>query len=110
MAIVKRDEDGALVGEILVHRPDADAGDLGDPVRGDRTDPVTLQDPHHSVEDSCDRLLRPPLLRLASWRRFRRAGSHSKNVSSSTICVNIPEFQALARAIKMRAAPVFANP
>ena len=42
MPVMKRAEDGTLVGEILVERADADAGGLGDAIGGDGVSAVAL--------------------------------------------------------------------
>ncbi len=47
VSIMKGCEDRALVGEVLIQRPDADAGGLRDAVGGDGLGPVPL---HHKLD------------------------------------------------------------
>src|SRR5204862_7135592 len=61
VTLVQRREDGALVGEVLVDRSDADARDLGDPVGRDRVEAIALQELDSRVEHRLHGVPRPLL-------------------------------------------------
>jgi hypothetical protein len=70
VAFVQGDEDGALVGKILVDRADADSRDLGDPIGRDGLKAFAFEDPDDSVEHSFDGVARPALPRLLAGNRL----------------------------------------
>ena len=80
VAVVERREDGDLVGEVLVDRADADAGNFGDAVGRDRGSAVTGEHAGDGVEDRLDRLVGAILLGAANGRH---ESSIAKNVSKT---------------------------
>ena len=70
VAVIKGGEDRPLVGEVLIERPDADAGCLRDAIRGDGLGAVTLHHTLDRLEHGLHGLPRALLLRLAPRERF----------------------------------------
>ncbi len=72
MALVQGFKDRGPIREVLIERADTDAGNLSDPVGGDRLKALALQDSHHSIQDRLDGLACPALLRAAAaWTALR---------------------------------------
>lgn len=60
---VQRNKDCLLIRKILINRADTCPGHLGNAVRGDSAESLTLQHFYNRVEYRVDGLARPPLLR-----------------------------------------------
>jgi hypothetical protein len=62
--LVQSGEDRALVREILIYRADANPGDLGDAVSGNRLNAAAFKNPDDGVKNCLNCLACPALLRL----------------------------------------------
>src|ERR1700722_17199363 len=85
VSVMKGGEDCALVGEVLIKRPDANAGGLRDAIRGDGLGPVTLHHKWDRLEHAVHGMPRALLLRLAP-----RQGSSGRGHAASSYVVPQP--------------------